>query len=170
MGQRGTKGVLLLCTGNYYRSRFAEILFNSVAGKMRLSWKASSAALALERGVNNVGPMAAAAVRALEALGVSAAEDCARLPAQVTAEDLGSANWIVARTADLAYYRPGTRLVPPPTRGWTATFTPAGAPRCGAALRAPAPGRAYDLMTRGVLPLVADKDKYRPVMSAGFGL
>jgi hypothetical protein len=30
--------------------------------------------------------------------------------------------------------------------------------------------RAYELMTRGVLPLVADKDKYRRVLSAGFGL
>jgi predicted translation initiation factor SUI1 len=96
MGQRGTKSVLFLCTGNYYRSRFAEILFNSVAAKMGLPWKASSGGLALERGVNSVGPMAVAAVRALEALGVRAAEDCARTPAQVTADDLGRANWIVA--------------------------------------------------------------------------
>jgi low molecular weight protein-tyrosine phosphatase len=53
--------VLFLCTGNYYRSRFAEILFNSVTGKMGLSWKATSRGLALERGVNNVGPMAVSA-------------------------------------------------------------------------------------------------------------
>ena len=67
MGQRSQKLVLFLCTGNYYRSRFAESLFNSVAGKMGLPWRASSRGLALERGVNNVGPMAAAAIKALEA-------------------------------------------------------------------------------------------------------
>jgi translation initiation factor 1 len=63
---------------------------------MRLPWKASSGGLALERGVNNVGPMAVAAVRALEALGVRATDDCARMPASVTDEDLEKANWIVA--------------------------------------------------------------------------
>jgi Low molecular weight phosphotyrosine protein phosphatase len=47
--------ILFLCTGNSYRSRFAEVLFNSVAGKMGLPWQASSRGLALERGVNNVG-------------------------------------------------------------------------------------------------------------------
>lgn len=81
MGQRGHKGVLFLCTGNSYRSRFAEILFNSVAGRMNLTWKAMSRGLALERGVNNVGPMDASAVKALEAQGVRAAEDMTRFPA-----------------------------------------------------------------------------------------
>ena len=88
MAKRGEKTVLFLCTGNYYRSRFAEALFNSVAGKMGLPWRATSRGLALERGVNNVGPMAASAIRALEALGACAADDCARLPAQVTTDDL----------------------------------------------------------------------------------
>jgi protein-tyrosine-phosphatase len=96
MAKRGDQSVLFLCTGNYYRSRFAEILFNSVAGRMGLPWRASSAGLALERGVNNVGPTAAAAVKALEALGVRAAEAVTRLPAQVTTDDLEGADRIVA--------------------------------------------------------------------------
>ena len=96
MTKRSRKTVLFLCTGNYYRSRFAEVLFNSVAGRMGLPWRASSRGLALERGVNNVGPMAASAVKALEALGVCAAEAVARPPAQVTTDDLERAGWIVA--------------------------------------------------------------------------
>ena len=34
------KTILFLCTGNYYRSRLAEILFVSVARKMGLPWSA----------------------------------------------------------------------------------------------------------------------------------
>jgi translation initiation factor 1 len=96
MAKRSERTVLFLCTGNYYRSRFAEVLFNSVAGKMGLPWQASSRGLALERGVNNVGPMAVAAVKALEALGVRAGDAITRMPAQVTADDLEGAALIVA--------------------------------------------------------------------------
>jgi len=96
MAKRSGSTVLFLCTGNYYRSRFAEILFNSVAGKMGLRWRASSRGLALERGVNNVGPMSVSAVKALEARGIRAVPDFARLPAQVTTDDLARADRIVA--------------------------------------------------------------------------
>jgi predicted translation initiation factor SUI1 len=72
------------------------VLFNSVAGRMGLPWRASSRGLALERGVHNVGPMAASAIKALEALGVRAAEAVTRLPAQVTTDDLEGAALIVA--------------------------------------------------------------------------
>jgi protein-tyrosine phosphatase len=96
MRQRREKTVLFLCTGNYYRSRFAEVLFNSVAGKMGLPWRALSRGLALERGVNNVGPMAVSAVKALEARGLRAAEDFARFPIQAAVEDLEMAHWVVA--------------------------------------------------------------------------
>ncbi len=96
MKQRQEKTVLFLCTGNYYRSRFAEILFNSVAEKMGLPWRASSRGLALERGVNNVGPMAVAAVKALESRGLRTIADFARSPMQVAADDFAGAGWIVA--------------------------------------------------------------------------
>jgi len=90
------KTILFLCTGNYYRSRFAEVLFVSVARRMGLPLDASSRALALERGVNNVGPMATAAIKALERMGVRDAERCGRLPCQVTLEELAGAEVIIA--------------------------------------------------------------------------
>jgi protein-tyrosine-phosphatase len=96
MAKRVEKTILFLCTGNYYRSRFAEVLFNSVAGKMGLPWQAASRGLALERGVNNVGPMAVSALTALEVLGVRATDAVTRLPAQVTGDDLERAALIVA--------------------------------------------------------------------------
>ncbi len=90
------KTILFLCTGNYFRSRVAEILFNSVADRMRLPWRASSRGLALERGVNNVGPMAVAAIKALEVRGLRAVAECGRFPIRVTADDFEAAQWIVA--------------------------------------------------------------------------
>jgi protein-tyrosine-phosphatase len=96
MSQQKQSAVLFLCTGNYYRSRFAEILFNSVAGKMGLPWSASSRGLALERGVNNVGPMAVSAIAALKAMGVLAPDALSRFPMQVTTDDLERADRVIA--------------------------------------------------------------------------
>jgi hypothetical protein len=42
MKQRQENTVMFLCAGNYYRSRYAGILFNSVAGKMGLPWSVKS--------------------------------------------------------------------------------------------------------------------------------
>src|SRR6516164_4815793 len=100
MVKSSKKTVLFLCTGNYYRSRFAETLFNSVAGKMNLPWKALSRGLALERGVNNVGPMALSAVKALEARGLRAVAEFGRFPIQATSADFEAAHWIVALKED----------------------------------------------------------------------
>ena len=96
MAKRGHKTVLFLCTGNYFRSRFSEIVFNHVAGKFGLSWEASSRGLALERGAENVGPMAVNAIKALEKMGIRAREDVARFPLPVTTDELDQANLIVA--------------------------------------------------------------------------
>ena len=96
MAKRSEKVVLFLCTGNYYRSRFSEIFFNSVAGKLGLKWRAISRGLALERGSANVGPMAQSAIKELEQKGIRASEEFARLPAHVTTDDLEKADYIVA--------------------------------------------------------------------------
>jgi predicted translation initiation factor SUI1 len=96
MGGRPQKAVLFLCTGNYYRSRFAECLFNSVAANMGLPWQATSRGLALERGSANIGAMASAAVEALRARGFRDHQSLARMPAAVTGEDLQHAARIIA--------------------------------------------------------------------------
>ena len=57
--------VLFLCTGNYYRSRFAEIVFNSLAREAGLAWRAESRGLAVERGAGNVGPLSAHAAKSV---------------------------------------------------------------------------------------------------------
>jgi protein-tyrosine-phosphatase len=88
--------LLFLCTGNYYRSRFAEILFNGLASELRLAWKASSRGLALERGIYNVGPMAVVAVKTLKSLGISAGEHFTRFPCAVTSEDFSAAHRVIA--------------------------------------------------------------------------
>ena len=66
---RTTRQVLFLCTGNYYRSRFAEMLFNHLAELKRLPWRATSRGLRLTN--KNVGPIAACTVDALAERGVS---------------------------------------------------------------------------------------------------
>lgn len=40
--------ILFICTGNYYRSRFAEAVFNHHALRARLAWRAFSRGLAIE--------------------------------------------------------------------------------------------------------------------------
>ena len=64
--------VLFLCSGNYYRSRFAELVFNHLAKCAGLDWRATSRALVLELGACNVGPISDHTRAAVAALGNSA--------------------------------------------------------------------------------------------------
>jgi protein-tyrosine-phosphatase len=48
--------VLFLCTGNYYRSRYAEELFNHIARAEGLGWRAFSCGAAEQAFPENVGP------------------------------------------------------------------------------------------------------------------
>lgn len=91
-----SKTILFLCTGNYYRSRFAEALFNARAARLGLPWRAASRGLALERGAANVGPMSTAAIATLAELGVRGAAECTRLPLALDLAYLEQADHVVA--------------------------------------------------------------------------
>lgn len=87
--------LLFLCTGNYYRSRFAEILFNTLAQRSGLPWQADSRGLAIERGIYNVGAISIHALQGLAARDIQVEPDL-RLPLQVTASDFQAADRIIA--------------------------------------------------------------------------
>lgn len=86
------KTVLFLCTGNYYRSRFAEYLFNHLAKQHALEWRADSRGLAPTP--RNIGAISFLAVDGLERLGVTGFED--RLPEKLADADLLSADHVIA--------------------------------------------------------------------------
>ncbi|MBA4192742.1 MAG: low molecular weight phosphatase family protein, partial [Planctomycetaceae bacterium] len=87
--------VLFLCTGNYYRSRHAEAVFNHHAAAAALDWRATSRGLAPEFGVNNHGFMARSTVARLTALGIPH-DEYQRLPARVNESDFAVADMVVA--------------------------------------------------------------------------
>jgi protein-tyrosine-phosphatase len=87
--------VLFLCSGNYYRSRFAEILFNRLAAQSDLNWEASSCGLVVDIPNGNVGAISPHTVDALAARAIQFEEEH-RAPVQVTAADLAAADLIIA--------------------------------------------------------------------------
>ena len=87
--------VLFLCTGNYYRSRFAEELFNHLAVAAGIPWRAESRALAIERGIVNVGPMSRHTAEALHERGIKPAEPF-RYPLALNEVDLRSSARVIA--------------------------------------------------------------------------
>jgi len=86
--------VLFLCTGNYFRSRFAELLFNQLAAEAQLAYRAVSAGLERECHTRNPGPISAHTLAALRARGIDVTAP--RLPCDVTPQDLAGADLIIA--------------------------------------------------------------------------
>ena len=84
------RSVIFLCTGNYYRSRFAEEVFNYRAARDGLSRVAHSRALAIERGINNVGALSPFTLKALAERCVFAQGE-RRMPQQCSIIDLQTA-------------------------------------------------------------------------------
>jgi protein-tyrosine phosphatase len=87
--------VLFLCTGNYYRSRFAEVVFNTLATRDALDWVAFSRALAIELGGCNVGPISPFAREALQERGIELPEPLAS-PCQASESDFATADHVIA--------------------------------------------------------------------------
>lgn len=85
--------VLFLCTGNFYRSRFAEIYFNWLAVRERLAWKADSRGLALDP--NNFGAISVHTRRELQRLGVPLPEPL-RDPLDASVADFSAARLTIA--------------------------------------------------------------------------
>src|SRR5690349_699175 len=90
---KGPKRILFLCTGNYYRSRFAESFFNWHAAQRGLQWTAESRGLALDGW--NYGPISRYTVNRLKELGIAHDPD-PRFPLPVSEADLAAADHIVA--------------------------------------------------------------------------
>lgn len=90
------KRVLFLCTGNYYRSRFAEYLFNHLAKEKNLPWHADSCGLHVQPdGVVNPGPLSRWTHEAMVARNLPLPEPL-RHPRQVTQTDLENADLVIA--------------------------------------------------------------------------
>jgi protein-tyrosine phosphatase len=90
--------VLFLCTGNYFRSRFSEELFNHWARRMQLDWRAESRGLmpdmeALKR--QNVGRISRHALDALEVRGIQP-RGAERWPMPVQRDELEFARRTIA--------------------------------------------------------------------------
>lgn len=86
--------VLFLCSANYYRSRFAEHLFNWLADSNGLRWRADSRGLMVGHW-GNLGPISHYTVERLHALRIPIHAE-PRGPIQLTQGDLVESDLVVA--------------------------------------------------------------------------
>lgn len=90
--------ILFICTGNYYRSRFAEALFNHRAWGLGIPWRAFSRGLATHM-VQGLGDLSVYTRFALTARGI-ALRHTAPNPRPLTLEDLEMAERSIALKED----------------------------------------------------------------------
>lgn len=88
------KQVLFLCSGNYYRSRFAEHLFNWLAVKAELPWRADSRGLRVGKS-RNIGPISRFALEGLTLRGIPLVGPY-RDPIQVSLRELAGSDLVIA--------------------------------------------------------------------------
>ncbi len=88
------KQVLFVCSANYYRSRFAEHLFNWLAPQVDLPWKADSRGLLVDYW-GEIGPISRHAVDALNERDIPINGNNRR-PRQLSDTDLTDSDLVVA--------------------------------------------------------------------------
>ena len=93
MKHRISKRVLFVCTGNYYRSRFAEVIFNQEANHHHLHWEAFSRGFRAEN-PSNVGPISVHTTEGLVKRGIILQNPS--FPRQLLLQDLRYADHVVA--------------------------------------------------------------------------
>ena len=90
----GMKQVLFLCSANYYRSRFAEHVFNWLASQRDLRWRADSRGLEVGRW-GDLGPISSHTVEGLSERGIPS-NGSPRQPEQLTLDDLTKSELAIA--------------------------------------------------------------------------
>lgn len=94
-----SRRVLFLCTGNYYRSRFAEEVFNHLCAEKGLPWSAESRGLDPDvDAIGNTGNLSPLALERLRARGYGVKGN--RPPRSAVPADLDAADLIVAVDRD----------------------------------------------------------------------
>lgn len=88
------KQALFLCSANYYRSRFAEHLFNWLAEQEGLPWRADSRGLAVDKW-GDIGCISRYTTDALKVRGVPVNGEHRR-PRHLTMKDLANSDLVIA--------------------------------------------------------------------------
>ena len=86
------RNVLFVCTGNYYRSRFAEIYFNYLM--LGTQWLASSKGFVADN-PNNIGHLSPHAIKKLDEYHIPYQED-AKYPEKITEDHIMMAEIVIA--------------------------------------------------------------------------
>ena len=97
MGAQLNQKVIFVCTGNYYRSRLAEILFNDYALKTALDWDAESRGLFDRGSLKGLSPDAA---QFLLSKGFDSVDGFDKEPERLMVEDLESTKLIIILNKD----------------------------------------------------------------------
>ncbi len=87
------KQIIFICTGNYYRSRLSEELFNYYIRQTDLPWEATSRGMVDSSGLKGISPVA---FQYLDVRGLSPSIDPTRNPSPLRVSDLEEAALLIA--------------------------------------------------------------------------